>query len=74
MLSLLWFGEPAHTNHHTFPSSAFHGTRRFKAALDPGGWVITRAREARTRLEGRAERRVKSQKGRTRPQTMRISR
>jgi stearoyl-CoA desaturase (Delta-9 desaturase) len=41
VLSLLSFGESWHNNHHAFPSSAFHGLRRFEAALDPGGWVIT---------------------------------
>jgi stearoyl-CoA desaturase (delta-9 desaturase) len=41
VLSLLSFGESWHNNHHAFPSSAFHGMRRFEAALDPGGWVIT---------------------------------
>jgi stearoyl-CoA desaturase (delta-9 desaturase) len=41
LLSLLSFGESWHNNHHAFPSSAFHGLRRFEAALDPGGWVIT---------------------------------
>ena len=40
VLSLLSFGESWHNNHHAFPSSAFHGMRRFEAALDPGGWVI----------------------------------
>jgi len=37
-LSWLSFGESWHNNHHAFPSSAFHGLRRFE--LDPGGWVI----------------------------------
>jgi stearoyl-CoA desaturase (Delta-9 desaturase) len=41
LLSLISFGESWHNNHHAFPSSAFHGLRRFEAALDPGGWVIT---------------------------------
>ena len=41
LLSLISFGESWHNNHHAFPSSAFHGMRRFEAALDPGGWVIT---------------------------------
>ncbi len=38
MLSLLSFGESWHNNHHAFPTSAFHGLRRFE--VDPGGWVI----------------------------------
>lgn len=37
-LSWLSFGESWHNNHHAFPSSAFHGLRRFE--LDPGGWII----------------------------------
>jgi stearoyl-CoA desaturase (delta-9 desaturase) len=37
-LSWLSFGESWHNNHHAFPSSAFHGMRRFE--IDPGGWVI----------------------------------
>jgi stearoyl-CoA desaturase (Delta-9 desaturase) len=41
LLSLISFGESWHNNHHAFPSSAFHGMRRFEAAMDPGGWVIT---------------------------------
>jgi stearoyl-CoA desaturase (delta-9 desaturase) len=41
LLSLISFGESWHNNHHAFPTSAFHGMRRFEAALDPGGWVIT---------------------------------
>ena len=41
LLSLISFGESWHNNHHAFPSSAFHGMRKFEAALDPGGWVIT---------------------------------
>jgi stearoyl-CoA desaturase (delta-9 desaturase) len=41
LLSLISFGESWHNNHHAFPTSAFHGLRRFEAALDPGGWVIT---------------------------------
>jgi stearoyl-CoA desaturase (Delta-9 desaturase) len=40
LLSLISFGESWHNNHHAFPTSAFHGLRRFEAALDPGGWVI----------------------------------
>jgi stearoyl-CoA desaturase (Delta-9 desaturase) len=37
-LSWLSFGESWHNNHHAFPSSAFHGLRRFE--IDPGGWLI----------------------------------
>ena len=37
-LSWLSFGESWHNNHHAFPTSAFHGLRRFE--LDPGGLVI----------------------------------
>jgi stearoyl-CoA desaturase (delta-9 desaturase) len=37
-LSWISFGESWHNNHHAFPSSAFHGLRRFE--IDPGGWVI----------------------------------
>ena len=37
-LSWISFGESWHNNHHAFPSSAFHGLRRFE--VDPGGWVI----------------------------------
>ena len=41
-LSLIAFGEAWQNNHYAFPGSAFHGMQRFEAALDPGGWVITR--------------------------------
>ncbi|MGH3003584.1 MAG: acyl-CoA desaturase, partial [Gaiellaceae bacterium] len=41
LLSLISFGESWHNNHHAFPTSAFHGMKRFEAAMDPGGWVIT---------------------------------
>jgi stearoyl-CoA desaturase (delta-9 desaturase) len=37
-LSLLSFGEAWHNNHHAFPTSAFHGLRRFE--LDPSAWLI----------------------------------
>jgi stearoyl-CoA desaturase (delta-9 desaturase) len=37
-LSWLSFGESWHNNHHAFPTSAFHGLRRFE--VDPGGLVI----------------------------------
>jgi stearoyl-CoA desaturase (delta-9 desaturase) len=39
-LALFSFGEAWHHNHHAFPRSAFHGLRRWEAALDPSGWVI----------------------------------
>jgi stearoyl-CoA desaturase (delta-9 desaturase) len=41
VLSLISFGRVVAQHHHAFPSSAFHGLRRFEAALDPGGWMIT---------------------------------
>jgi stearoyl-CoA desaturase (delta-9 desaturase) len=37
-LAPLTFGEAWHHNHHAFPTSAFHGLRRWE--IDPGGWVI----------------------------------
>ena len=37
-LAPLSFGEAWHHNHHAFPTSAFHGLRRWE--IDPGGWVI----------------------------------
>jgi stearoyl-CoA desaturase (delta-9 desaturase) len=37
-LSWISFGESWHNNHHAFPTSAFHGLRRFE--VDPGGIVI----------------------------------
>jgi stearoyl-CoA desaturase (delta-9 desaturase) len=37
-LSLASLGEAWHNNHHAFPTSAFHGLRRFE--LDPSGLVI----------------------------------
>ena len=39
-LALLSFGEAWHNNHHAFPTSAFHGLRRWEALNDPAGWVI----------------------------------
>src|SRR5918912_1443223 len=39
-LALLSFGEAWHHNHHAFPTSAFHGLRRWEALNDPAGWVI----------------------------------
>ena len=41
--NLLWlaipsFGESWHNNHHAFPTSAFHGMRRWE--LDPSAGVI----------------------------------
>jgi stearoyl-CoA desaturase (delta-9 desaturase) len=37
-LSLLSFGESWHNNHHAFPTSAFHGMRRWE--IDPAGLTI----------------------------------
>jgi len=37
-LAPLSFGEAWHHNHHTFPTSAFHGLRRWE--IDPAGYVI----------------------------------
>jgi stearoyl-CoA desaturase (Delta-9 desaturase) len=37
-LAPLSFGEAWHNNHHAFPTSAFHGLRRWE--IDPGAWVI----------------------------------
>jgi fatty-acid desaturase len=37
-LSWISFGESWHNNHQAFPTSAFHGLRRFE--IDPGGWLI----------------------------------
>ena len=37
-LAPLAFGEAWHNNHHAFPTSAWHGLRRWQ--LDPGGWLI----------------------------------
>jgi stearoyl-CoA desaturase (delta-9 desaturase) len=39
-LSLISFGESWHNNHHAFPTSAFHGLRRYQIAADPGAWLI----------------------------------
>jgi stearoyl-CoA desaturase (delta-9 desaturase) len=38
-LSWISFGESWHNNHHAFPTSAYHGLRKFE--LDPGGLVIS---------------------------------
>ena len=38
-------GEAWHNNHHAFPTSAFHGLRRWE--LDVGGWVIRGLEAAR---------------------------
>lgn len=40
LLALPTFGEAWHHNHHAFPTSAFHGIKRWQAWLDPTGWVI----------------------------------
>jgi stearoyl-CoA desaturase (delta-9 desaturase) len=37
-LSILSFGEAWHHNHHAFPTSAFHGLKRWE--IDPGGLFI----------------------------------
>jgi stearoyl-CoA desaturase (delta-9 desaturase) len=37
-LALPSFGEAWHHNHHAFPTSAFHGLRRWE--VDIGGWVV----------------------------------
>lgn len=39
-LALPSLGEAWHHNHHAFARSAFHGLRRWEAALDPSGWII----------------------------------
>lgn len=40
LLAIPTLGEAWHHNHHTFPTSAFHGLRRWQKALDPSGWVV----------------------------------
>lgn len=40
VLALPTLGEAWHHNHHAFPTSAFHGLRRWQKALDPSGWVV----------------------------------
>lgn len=40
VLALPTMGEAWHHNHHAFPTSAFHGLKRWQFALDPSGWVI----------------------------------
>lgn len=40
VLALPTLGEAWHHNHHAFPTSAFHGLRRWQKAMDPSGWVI----------------------------------
>jgi stearoyl-CoA desaturase (Delta-9 desaturase) len=39
-LALPSFGESWHNNHHAFPTSAWHGLRRWERALDPSAIVI----------------------------------
>jgi stearoyl-CoA desaturase (delta-9 desaturase) len=39
-LALFSLGEAWHHNHHAFARSAFHGLKRWEAALDPTGWMI----------------------------------
>jgi stearoyl-CoA desaturase (Delta-9 desaturase) len=45
-LALPSLGEAWHHNHHAFARSAFHGLRRWEAALDPSGWLIRTMRRA----------------------------
>jgi hypothetical protein len=59
-LSLPSLGESWHHNHHAFPRSAFHGLRWYE--LDPSGWVILGAAEARPRLERRVGRSASTSK------------
>jgi stearoyl-CoA desaturase (delta-9 desaturase) len=40
-LAPLSMGEAWHHNHHAFPTSAFHGLRRWEKLADPTGLVIT---------------------------------
>jgi stearoyl-CoA desaturase (delta-9 desaturase) len=40
LLAIPTLGEAWHHNHHTFPTSAFHGLRRWQKAMDPSGWVV----------------------------------
>lgn len=40
VLALPTLGEAWHHNHHVFPTSAFHGLRRWQKALDPSGWIV----------------------------------
>ncbi|MGB0872141.1 MAG: acyl-CoA desaturase [Solirubrobacterales bacterium] len=40
LLAIPTLGEAWHHNHHAFPTSAFHGLRRWQKAMDPSGWVI----------------------------------
>ncbi|MGH2844008.1 MAG: acyl-CoA desaturase, partial [Solirubrobacteraceae bacterium] len=40
VLSLVSMGESWHHNHHTFPTSAFHGLRFWERMTDPTGWMI----------------------------------
>ena len=40
VLALPTLGEAWHHNHHTFPTSAFHGLKRWQKAMDPSGWVV----------------------------------
>ncbi len=40
LLAIPTLGEAWHHNHHAFPTSAFHGLRRWQKAMDPSGWVV----------------------------------
>lgn len=40
VLAIPTLGEAWHHNHHAFPTSAFHGLKRWQKAMDPSGWVV----------------------------------
>ncbi|MFY9489077.1 MAG: acyl-CoA desaturase [Solirubrobacterales bacterium] len=40
LLAIPTLGEAWHHNHHVFPTSAFHGLRRWQKAMDPSGWLV----------------------------------
>jgi stearoyl-CoA desaturase (delta-9 desaturase) len=40
LLAIPTLGEAWHHNHHAFPTSAFHGLKRWQKAMDPSGWVV----------------------------------
>ena len=40
LLAIPTMGEAWHHNHHTFPTSAFHGLTPKERMFDPSGWVI----------------------------------
>lgn len=39
-LAIPTLGEAWHHNHHAFPTSAFHGLKRWQKAMDPSGWIV----------------------------------